>query len=273
MSRLNIILIVVVVVVAILLSTMGGGVMRGLQAGFLSVISPFLKTGTAVQEQIGNVGKGLKTLEQLDEDNRRLTVENRELRAMNQILRDTEADNNKLRAALEYRKASVFKLVAARVIARDASTWWNRVTINRGFEDGLESDQPVLTDVGLIGKTTTVTKNESIVLLITDETCRVASKAEGSQHPGILSGVRLQEKTGAGELQLNFLPKTADLQPGQRIFTVGVSRGSATGVFPSGILIGTVKNFQARTLDGQALVEPVVDLAAVEDVFVVVGAK
>ena len=38
-------------------------------------------------------------------------------------------------------------------------------------------------------------------------------------------------------------------------------------------MVGTVKSFQARPLDGQAIVEPSVDLSTVEDVFVVVGAK
>ena len=65
--------------------------------------------------------------------------------------------------------------------------------INRGFEDGVEPDQPVLTDVGLVGKTTTVSKNESIVLLISDESCKVASKVEGSNERGILSGRRIGE--------------------------------------------------------------------------------
>jgi dTDP-4-amino-4,6-dideoxygalactose transaminase len=37
--------------------------------------------------------------------------------------------------------------VPARVLSRDASSWWSTVKINRGFEDGLEPDQPVLTDV------------------------------------------------------------------------------------------------------------------------------
>jgi rod shape-determining protein MreC len=269
MSRLNIILVVVILALAVLISTLGSGTMQKLQAGFLGLVSPFLRTGTAVQQQIGGIGQGLKTLEQIEEENRKLNTENKELRATNQILRDIEAENNKLRMALDYRNRSVFKLIPARVISRDASTWWNTIRINRGFEDGLESDQPVLTDQGLVGKTTTVGKNESIVLLVTDENCRVASKVEGTREQGIMSGQRVQDSTSAGEMQLNFLSKTADLQPGQKIYTAGVSGG----VFPSGIMLGTVKSFKARPLDGQAIVEPAQDLSTVEDVFVVVGAK
>lgn len=273
MRRVNIIIIIVVIVAgAALFSVMGPGA-QGIQSTFLGFISPFMKTATAVHDQVKSVSTGLNTKEELEEANSKLETENKALRATNQILRDIEAENNKLRNALEYRQRSVFKLLPARVISRDSSTWWSTVIINRGFEDGVETDQPILTDVGLVGKTTTVSKNTSIVLLATDETCKVAAKIEGTNEKGILSGERVTESNGPGEMQLNFLSKAANLQPGQNVYTEGVSKGNATGVFPSGILIGKVKSFKIRPQDGQALVEPAVDLSSVEDVFVVVGAK
>jgi rod shape-determining protein MreC len=69
-------------------------------------------------------------------------------------------------------------------------------------------------------------------------------------------------------LNLNFLSKQADLKPGQKSFTSGVG-----GVFPPGIPIGTVKSFKARELDAQAQLAPAVDMAHLEDVFVVTGRK
>jgi len=267
MGRLNIILVVVVLVVAVLLSTWGSPTLQRMQSSFLDLVSPFVKTGSAVQKQIGAVGQGLKSLDQLEAENTQLQTDNKALRATNQVLRDIEKENNQLRSALNYRSRSVFKLVPARVISHDASTWWNTIMINRGMNDGITSDQCVLTDTGLVGKTTTVGRDTSIVLLITDESCKVASAIEGSNEKGILSGQRVSE--GAGEMQLNFLTKMANLQPDQKVYTAGVSGG----VFPSGILIGKVKSFHTRALDGQALVDPVVDLSTVEDVFVVVGAR
>lgn len=269
MKKLNIALLLVVVVIAVYLSTLSSSDMQSLQGGFMSVLSPFLRTGSAVQEQIGSMGKGLKTLDELEAENRKLNEQNRELMTTNNLLRELEAENNRLRLSLEYRERSVFRLLPARIISRDASSWWNTVRINRGFEDGVETDQPVLNETGLIGKTTTVTKNESIVVLITDETCRVAAKVEGTREQGILTGMRIQESGTNGELQLNFLTKNAALEPGLKVYTAGVSNG----VFPSGILIGKVKEFRTRPLDGQALVEPAVDLSTTEDVFVVVGAR
>ena len=129
------------------------------------------------------------------------------------------------------------------------------------------TETPVATDEGLVGKITTVSDSVSVVLLISDENCRVAAKVEGSREQGIVSGERVT--TGlTPSLNLNFLSKQADLKPGQKVYTSGVG-----GVFPSGLLIGVVKTFRVRELDGQAQLTPAVDLSHLEDVFVVTGRK
>src|SRR5207245_8526771 len=103
-----------------------------------------------------------------------LHVENRALRATNQALRDVEHEVNRMRHALNYRERSVFKLIAAEVITRDSSTWWRTVTINRGKRDGVEPDTPVVTDEGLIGKTTSVSDSISVVILVSDDSYKLA---------------------------------------------------------------------------------------------------
>lgn len=126
---------------------------------------------------------------------------------------------------------------------------------------------PVVTEEGLVGKTTTVGEGISVVLLISDENCRVAVNVEGTREQGIVTGERV---VGALTplLDLNFLSKQANLQPGQKTYTSGVG-----GVFPSGLLIGAVKDFKVRELDAQARILPAVDLSKLEDVFVVTGRK
>lgn len=269
MSKLNIALIVAAVAAAIYVSTLSPEVLRSVQAGILSVLSPFLRTGTAVQENIGAVGKRLQTLDELEVENKELQNENRELRTENSLLRDLKEENGRLRMMLDFRERSDFKLVPARIIARDSSTWWNTVRIDRGFEDGVEADQPVVTDTGLVGKTTTVSKNEAIVVLVTDESCRIGARIEGTREQGIVTGFRVQENESEGLLQMNFLSKNAEIEPGQLVITAGVVHGS----FPPGLAVGRVKEFKRRTLDGQAIVEPAVQLAATQDVFVLMEKK
>ncbi len=240
---------------------------RRFQASVYQWLAPFFTTGSGLQKQITSVRTGLKSLEELERENSTLQVENRQLRATNQALRDVEHEVNRLRHALNYRERSVFKLVPAEIVTRDSSTWWHTVTVNRGKEDRIESDMPVVTDEGLVGKTTTVSNTISVVLLVTDENCKVAASVEGTREQGIVSGERV---TGGLTplLDLNFLTKQANLQPGQKAYTSGVG-----GVFPSGLLIGTVKTFRVRELDGQAQLAPAVDLSRLEDVFVVTGRK
>jgi rod shape-determining protein MreC len=267
MNRSSIVALVVLAGVLAYFLSFGPEQTRSLQAGFYQLIAPFLKSGSGLEKQITQVRSGLKTLEELERENNQLRVENRSLTATNQALRDVEREVNRLRSALAYSERSMFKLVPAEIIARDSSTWWRTITINRGKNDGVQSDMPVVTDVGLVGKTTTVGDSIAVVLLVSDENCRVAANVEGSREQGIASGERV---TGAAAplLELNFLSKQANLQPNQKVYTSGVG-----GVFPSGLMIGMVREYKVRELDGQARLNPAVDLTKLEDVFVVTGRK
>ncbi len=237
------------------------------QTSFLGIISPFLTTGSNLDRKISAVRQGLKTLQELELENQQLAVSNKELKAVNQTLRDLETENNRLRMALQYRERAAFQLVPARVIARDASSWWNTIKIDRGTADGLESDMPVLTESGLVGKTTSVAEHAATVLLISDENCRVASSIEGTREQGIISGER-GSGTSQPVLCMRFLSKTANLKPDQKVYSSGVG-----GVYPAGIFIGAIKEFRVRELDGFATLQPAVDLTTLEDVFVVLGKK
>jgi rod shape-determining protein MreC len=267
MSRTNIIALLVFGAILGYFLSFGPETTQKFKTGVYRLLAPFLTGGSGIKKRITSVRSGLKSLDQLERENAALEVENRELRATNQGLRDVEHEVNRLRHALNYRERSVFKLVAAEVIARDSSSWWRTVTINRGRRDAIEPDMSIVTDVGLVGKTTTVSDTISVVLLISDESCRVAASVEGTREQGIISGERI---TGgmAPVLNMNFLSKQADLKPGQKVYTSGVG-----GVFPSGLLIGGVKTFRTRELDAQAQLTPAVDLSHLEDVFVVTGRR
>ena len=267
MSRTGIVALVVFAAALLALLSIGPQATRKIQATFFQAISPFLKTGSGLERQITSVRTGLKSLEELERDNAQLRVENRSLKATNEALRDVEHEVNRLRHALAYRERSLFRLVPAEIVSRDSSTWWRTVTINRGEQDGLAPEMPVLTDEGLVGRTTTVSPNISVVLLVSDENCRVAASVEGTREQGIVTGERVAGSL-APMLDLNYLSKQAELKPGQKVYTSGVG-----GVFPSGLFVGTVRSFQVRALDSQAKVAPAVDLARLEDVFVVIGRK
>jgi rod shape-determining protein MreC len=242
-----------------------------LQSGFLGIVSPFLRRGSEVDSRWKNYKAGLKKLDELEADNQRLKVENDELRATNQALRGVESENIRLNAALGYTGHSVFALVPARVIGRSPSNWWSTVVIDKGSADLIQREMPVVTPDGLVGKVVTVDDDSSIVLLVSDENCKVAGSVEGTKEQGIVR-VEVRGKRTSNNIQplmtLNFLSRFAPLHAGQKVFTSG-----AGSVYPPGILIGQIIEFKSRELDGQAVIEPSVDIAALADVFVITGMK
>ena len=91
MKKVNILLAVIVSLLAVSLMLLNTDMAQKVQRSVMSLLSPVQRTGSAVKEGLGAMGKGLKTLDELEDDNRRLERENKELRASNQILRDIEA--------------------------------------------------------------------------------------------------------------------------------------------------------------------------------------
>ncbi len=265
MNRVSIAALVgFIALTALVLAGMRTRAAQRLQANALQLVRPLHTTTSGVGRSLGAYGAGLKSLEELETENTVLTLENKKLRTRAQILDNLETENSSLRQALDFKKRSQFNLLPARIIARSAAAWWTNVQIDRGEQDGLDSDMPVVTDVGLVGKTTTVAATTAFVLLVTDENCKVAAYVEGTKEKGIVNGERSSINVQPN-LNLSYLSTSANLQPGQRVFSSGVSGG----VFPYNLLLGTVKSFQVRPLDAHAVVTPAVDVSKLENVFVV----
>lgn len=271
MRRNHVIALVVFLAALALVFIWGAKSPRRFQAGALQLVAPFNGATSSISRQVRAAAQGLKTLPELEEENKRLKVENDQLRITNTMLGGLAQENDGLRKALGFREnaATKFKLVPARIIARSSSTWWSNVQIDRGEQDGLDTDMPVVTDEGLVGKTTTVAATTAFVLLVADENCKVAARVEGTREAGILSGERTSTGTQP-DLALNFLAKTAvpQFRPGQKVFSSGLG-----GVFPADLFLGTLKSVETRALDARAKVAPGVELAKLENVFVIVGKR
>ena len=140
----------------------------------------------------------MKSLEELEKDNAALRVENRSLKATNEALRDVEHEVNRLRHALDYRERSLFRLVpGGDRLARFLDLVADGHDQSRRRRTGSRPEMPVLTDEGLVGRTTTVSANIAVVLLISDENCRVAASVEGTREQGIVTGERVAGQSRA----------------------------------------------------------------------------
>jgi rod shape-determining protein MreC len=200
---------------------------------------------------------------ELKRENDDLRVQVERLRIIQQKHNQSIEEIAKLRQLIGFKQAAPFKMTAVKVIRRESSTWWNSLIIDKGSMDGIGTDSPVITSVGLVGKTSTLAPHMTKVILLTDEMCRVSAKVEGTLEQGILAGERAALEVRP-ELHLRFLSRNANINAGASVYSSGEG-----GVFPPGLLLGRVKRFENREISGEAIVEPAVDFSTLDYVFVI----
>ena len=152
-----------------------------------------------------------------------------------------------------------YEPVAADVIGRDPTLWYQTITIDKGSDDGVRFNDPVTGYGALVGKVTTVDPTVSVVTLITDHTFAVASEVLDSSGD---TGILVPAVGNPNQLLLQDLPSHAPIQPGQQVVTAGFKDGSLNSLYPAGIPIGQVGNFNTNELlsNQQVPVSPQADL-------------
>ena len=58
--------------------------------------------------------------------------------------------------------------------------------------------------------------------------------------------------------------RTARISPGVKVFSTGDG-----GVFPAGLLLGTVKHLEDKDVSAEAVVNPAVNFSLLDDVFII----
>jgi rod shape-determining protein MreC len=131
---------------------------------------------------------------------------------------------------------SAYRKQTARVIGRSPTVWYASININKGSNDGVRVEQPVVSGEGLVGKVTEVTPGAARVTLITDHTSGVSAEVATSGENGLV-------KPAVGDpndLLLDFLPRRAKVFRGQPVITAGTHSSKLESLFPAGIPIGSV---------------------------------
>lgn len=155
---------------------------------------------------------------------------------------------------------SEFKIVNASVIERNRSYWFNSLTIDKGKIAGIEVDMAVINKDGLIGRISKVNKLTSEIKLITtnDVNSKISVVIENGDENvyGIMSGY----DSNNNELLITLTTKNIDIKNDSLVKTTGLG-----GVFPSGIIVGSVVTSKSDNYDvGKiVLVRPI---ATIDDI-------
>jgi rod shape-determining protein MreC len=195
----------------------------------------------------------------LKSENEVLRRNNIELADETQRLREAKLENLRLHQLLALKNQLPYKLTAARVINKDLTLLRNTLTLDIGSDDGIQQHMPVVSDGGLVGLVTSVTKHYATVNILFNTDFRASAKIQRSRVDGIIAW---DGKT----LSFKNAPKTRDIKIGDVVATSEYSN-----TFPPDIRIGLVRDVheQAGSLFKSITISPGVDFVKLEEVFVV----
>ncbi len=264
-------LILTILCTVLMMITFGTDVFnRPLNTAAGYVIVPF-------QQGIGKLGGWLANRSEELVQIRSLLDENEQLRAQvaalteeNTLLQQDKYELNQLRELVELdEQYGEYNKVGARIISRDAGNWYSSFIIDKGAEDGFETDMNVIAGGGLVGRITAVGPNWSRVTSVISDNSNVSGKTLSTQDNLIVSGnLQLMAENCITFGQL--VDSRNAVAVGDKIVTSDIS-----DKFLPDILIGYINSIEmdANNLTKSGRLTPAVDFEHLNEVLVITDKK
>ncbi len=229
-----------------------------------SAVAPFQKIYLEVHESTRYLWNHYIWLINVESERGELLSRVKELEKQNSLFIELEAENERLRELVNFSKDTGYEGIAAQVIGRSPSNWVDTITINRGTKHGVRAGLAVVDGHAVVGQTTVVSSETSMVLLLTDPSSAIDAIVQNSRAVGLAEG------TGGEKLNLRYVLKEHNIEPGFQVIASGLD-----GVFPKGVLIGAVstKDSDQPGLFQSATIVPRVDFERLENILVLLPEK
>ncbi len=236
----------------------------------MSVLS--LADNSVVSSAVNGITKGLfqvsasatasadtVSYDDLKKENEELKKENAELRSQLVDYYETKSENDRLWKYYDLKKENPsYKILPASVIRRDANDDFYSFTLDIGSSNGVELNDPVITENGLIGWVCRTDAGTCKVKTILSPDTRAGAVDKKTGDLGIVSG-----SAEYSDQNLTCLTKIAEdnkIKEGDIIVTSGTG-----GVYPGNLVIGEVKELSFNSYDTTrcAIIEPYEDICTV----------
>ncbi len=228
---------------------------------FLEVMAPFQRLTAGIGGMTRGLFERYVLLVGTQAENETLRARIRDLERGGTHQNEMELMNRRLKRLLALERELPTKAVAASVTARDASVWFQSLTLNKGEIDGILTGMPVIAPEGVVGLISSTSPHASRVLLLTDPNSGIDVLVQRTRVRGILSGLLEQGTT------LKYVKRSDDVRVGDRVVASGLD-----GVFPKGLPVGRVTKVSRkdRGLFLYAEVTPEADASRLEEVLVAI---
>jgi rod shape-determining protein MreC len=195
----------------------------------------YIQLSNSVSGRIFQGIDNFKVYFSLREANELLSKENEELR--NKLTTFRKVIHEKKDTLLDTTFKQRYTYMSAKVVNSSVSKQYNYITLNKGSEDGVKPDMSVISPKGIVGVVTGVSSHFATVLPVINRNFKLSAKLKKSNFFGPLSWPGLNPEI----CMLNDIPHHVQIHKGDTVITTGYS-----GVFPEGIPIATVKEFEIK---------------------------
>lgn len=179
----------------------------------------------------------------------------------NQIyqFRELGRENKRLKDLLQFGEEIGYNKVLAQVVAWDASSDFRVLRINKGLNDGVRLQAPVVTSAGLVGYIYRLTDHFADILTVLDNNNRVDGLIQRVRAHGIVEGFN-------NELAImKYVSRAEPIILGDVVITSGLGN-----IYPKGIRVGSVSRIERESYGITQNVEitPAVDFGRLEEVII-----
>lgn len=235
-----------------------------------SALAPMQRAVSGVVQPISNFFSTLAELPSLAARNAELERQVEDLRTAQQLNQALARRIEDLEGLIGL-QAILPRTIPAQVIASGVSNSEWTVTIGAGSDHGIALNMPVVTGASdgprLVGRVIQVTPISSMVQLLIDRDFAVPATLSTSHEAGIVEG------RGEDELRMRLVGpglEVSETEP-ESVFTLGYRVEGEAGLYPPGILIGTVSRAfsEAGSVESFVTIRPAVDFSTLQNVLVI----
>jgi rod shape-determining protein MreC len=229
-------------------------------------ITPFQKAYDGIQGGTGRLWAGFTQLSDLRDELGKTRAKLQHYESIADELDEIRYENERLRKILSMQERVTYDSIPASIIAKNPDNWFRTLIINRGENDGVKINMPVVAFQGeekaVVGKIVEVRGSISRIMPIISSDIKVGVKLIDDRSPGLLSGTT----SNSGLCVIDYISRAIQVKPGEAIITSGQG-----GVFPPGLSIGTVVRTEVPESSAyqKVIVKPVIDFNHLEDVFII----
>ncbi len=246
-----------------------GGGLHNLQSTGSSILRPFEVAANRVAQPFRDAASWIGGLSGARADNKELRRELVKARADAIRYQAAIQENTRLEKLLRYSESASFptdfRPLTTSVIVLPPGQFDQRLVVGVGRVNGVQLDDPVVTDAGLVGHVTRVYTGVAQVTLITDESSFVSVLDLSTGASGLL-----RHSDSGSSIIMDNVPKKDQVEPGDRIITAGWHTPGLSSIYPRGIPVGVVSSVNQTDIDPNKQIEvrPFVDFGGLQYMFV-----